>query len=53
MFVACVACVGKGAWRQVIARTHVPARDDISSEVISVRLLKVHFVSLCCEFVLD
>lgn len=34
----------------VIAEKHVPARDDTSSEVvISVRLFKVHFVSLCCE----
>lgn len=34
----------------VKAEKHVPARDDTSSEVvISVRLFKVHFVSLCCE----
>lgn len=34
----------------VKAEKHVPARDDTSAEVvISVRLFKVHFVSLCCE----
>lgn len=31
-------------------KKHVPACDDTSAEVvISVRLFKVHFVSLCCE----
>lgn len=45
----------------VKAEKHVPARDDTSSEVISVRLFKVHFVrhsgvTLCLcvvRFVLD
>lgn len=38
-------------------KKHVPARDDTSSEVISVRLFKVHFVVTLClcvvRFVLD